>query len=360
MPHAGDTDPVCTPKASVLHGAQDLRLEEQSVDPPGPVELQIATRSTGICGSDLHYHRDYRNGDLIVKEPLILGHESAGLVIGIDAWREDITFARVYASGVLPNPSLIIKELCKTNSIIPPPGVTKIVSYELGAILEPLGVAMHATKRAQMIEGGSTLIFGAGAVGLLCGAMSRVAGSGKVVITDILAERVDFAVKNGFAHAGFVVPGNYGQNIDEKLESAREIARLACQMQTTNGEPPSEFERVFECTGVEACTQSAIYATRAGGKAIIVGMGTPIQTLPLAAALSREVDIVGTFRYANTYPSAISLVASNNPMLPDLERLVTHRFHGLERAPAAFEMAGKASDEQGNLVLKVVIKTGEE
>lgn len=118
---------------------------------------------------------------------------------------------------------------------------------------------MHATKRAQMIEGGATLIFGAGAVGLLCGAMSRVAGSGKVVITDILAERVNFAVKNGFAHAGFVVPRNCGQNIDEKLESAREIARLACQMQTTNGDPPSEYERVFECTGVEACTQSAIY-----------------------------------------------------------------------------------------------------
>lgn len=101
-------------------------------------------------------------------------------------------------------------------------------------------------------------------------------------------------------------------------------------------------------------------ATRAGGKAIIVGMGSPIQTLPLSAAFSREVDIMGTFRYANTYPNAISLVASNDPLLPDLEKLVTHEFHGLERAPAAFDMAGKARDEQGNLVLKVVIKMGEE
>ena len=89
-------------------------------------------------------------------------------------------------------------------------------------------------------------------------------------------------------------------------------------------------------------------------------MGSPIQTLHLSAALSREVDIVGTYRYANTYRSAISLVASNNPLLPDLERLMTHRFYGLERAPAAFNLAARASDEQGNLVLKVVIKTGEE
>ena len=59
------------------------------------------------------------------------------------------------------------------------------MSYELGAVLEPLGVAIHATRRAQMKEGDSTLIFGAGAVGLLCAAMCKVAGSAKVVIADI-------------------------------------------------------------------------------------------------------------------------------------------------------------------------------
>lgn len=118
---------------------------------------------------------------------------------------------------------------------------------------------MHATKRAQMQEGESTLIFGAGAVGLLCAAMSKVAGSGKVVIADIQAERVEFAVQNGFAHAGLVVPHKRGQGIDEKLEIARETARLASQVNIADEEPPHEYERVFECTGVEACTQSTIY-----------------------------------------------------------------------------------------------------
>ena len=87
-------------------------------------------------------------------------------------------------------------------------------------------------------------------------------------------------------------------------------------------------------------------------------MGNPIQTLPISAAALREVDIVGTFRYANTYPHAIKLVANNNPEMPDLEKLVTQRYCGLENVQEAFEMAGKATDEDGKLVLKVVIEMG--
>ena len=93
---------------------------------------------------------------------------------------------------------------------------------------------------------------------------------------------------------------------------------------------------------------------------MLVGMGSPIQTLPISAAALREVDLVGVFRYANTYEKAIELVASGNPLLPDLEKLVTHRYCGLESVQQAFEMAGKTSDEKGNLVLKVVIEMGGE
>lgn len=89
---------------------------------------------------------------------------------------------------------------------------------------------------------------------------------------------------------------------------------------------------------------------------MLVGMGSPIQTLPISAAALREVDLVGVFRYANTYPEAIELVASGHELLPDLEKLVTHRFYGLDCVQHAFEMAGKTSDEDGNLVLKVVVE----
>lgn len=86
-------------RASVLHGAKDLRIvsrsslmhavvlttskENRSLFPPGPTDLQIAVRATGLCGSDLHYYRHYRNGDITVREPMSLGHESAGVVVGV-------------------------------------------------------------------------------------------------------------------------------------------------------------------------------------------------------------------------------------------------------------------------------------
>lgn len=84
-------------------------------------------------------------------------------------------------------------------------------------------------------------------------------------------------------------------------------------------------------------------------------MGSPIQTLPLGAAALREVDIVGVFRYANTYAESIELVEQSMKSGPNLTKLVTHRFKGLEEAPNAFNMAGKTKDEEGRLVLKVVI-----
>lgn len=89
-------------------------------------------------------------------------------------------------------------------------------------------------------------------------------------------------------------------------------------------------------------------------------MGTPIQTLPISAAALREVDIMGVFRYANTYPTGIEVVSKTGPDYPEFAKLVTHRYIGLEAAPEAFDMAGKTKDDQGKLVIKVVLETGEE
>jgi L-iditol 2-dehydrogenase len=90
---------------------------------------------------------------------------------------------------------------------------------------------------------------------------------------------------------------------------------------------------------------------------MLIGMGNPVQTLPISAAALREVDLIGVFRYAKAYEEAIKLVASKNPMLPDLKKLITQRFEGLDSAPQAFEMAGKVKDEKGGLVLKVLLDT---
>jgi L-iditol 2-dehydrogenase len=92
---------------------------------------------------------------------------------------------------------------------------------------------------------------------------------------------------------------------------------------------------------------------------MLVGMGHPIQTLPLAAAALREVDIVGVFRYANTYPESIEIVQQAMKEGIDLTKLVTHRFKGLADASKAFDMAGRTKDDDGKLVLKVVIDSSE-
>ena len=95
---------------------------------------------------------------------------------------------------------------------------------------------------------------------------------------------------------------------------------------------------------------------------MLVGMGHPIQTLPIGAAALREVDIVGVFRYANTYEESIDIVlqAMKSSDGPDFSKLITHRFTGLQNAVKGFEMAGKTKDDDGNLVLKVMIDTNQQ
>lgn len=96
------------------------------------------------------------------------------------------------------------------------------ISSDLGVLLEPLGVAIHASRRAELREGYSVLVLGAGAVGLLCAATAKVSGASIAIIADIQKDRVDFAIENGFVHNGFVVPGKRGQDIEEKLQIAKE------------------------------------------------------------------------------------------------------------------------------------------
>jgi len=155
-----------------------------------------------------------------------------------------------------------------------------------------------------------------------------------------------------------LVPMKRGGGVEENLSIARETAAAAATVAAID-EDFDGFDAVFECTGVKACMQMAIYASCPGGKVIMIGMGTPVQTLPISAAALREVDLVGVFRYADTYAYGISILAGQNKdsgrSCPDLSKLITHRFVGLEKIPDAFQMAEKGVDENGKLVLKVII-----
>ena len=119
-------------------------------------------------------------------------------------------------------------------------------------------MAIHAVRRAQMKSSlqQSVLIFGAGAIGLLCAAVCRASGAVRVQIVDIQADRVNFATAHGYATDGMVIATKMPTNTDEGLRAARTTAFQACQVQSKTFEG---FDVVLECTGVEGCTQAAIY-----------------------------------------------------------------------------------------------------
>lgn len=130
------------------------------------------------------------------------------------------------------------------------------MSLDIGALLEPLGVALHAYRRSLMPENATVVVFGAGAVGLLCAAVAKLKGAGKIIIADIDAGRLDFAVKNGFAHSSYTVPMRRGKDIDESLAIAKETAADVGKIDGIG-----EVDVVFECTGVPSCVQAGIYVS---------------------------------------------------------------------------------------------------
>ncbi|KAI1133579.1 sorbitol dehydrogenase [Nemania abortiva] len=402
--------------ASVLHGPRDLRLETRNIERPSDGELQIAIKSTGICGSDVSYYKKFANGDLCACEPLSLGHESSGTVVAVGPKVAGFKIGdRVALEVGVPCGQCSIcrrgkYNLCKkmrfrssAKSVPhfqgtlqerinhPAAWCHKLpdhVSFEAAALLEPLSVGIHAVNRANPPPGSTALVMGAGTVGLLTAAMALQSGCTSVTIADVDAGRVDYAIKHGFATHGFVVTrplhlstsstsissdsgsmtpcSIISNSYQGQLEHAR---RLAADILSVSRPPAAlhnedEDEGVdvaFECTGKEACMQTCLYATRPGGKVIMVGMGTPIQTVPLSVAHLREIDILGIFRYANTYATGLRLLSPQGhgglrSILPSLDNMVTHRFKGLDAAKDAFELAGRTVDDDGNLVLKVIIE----
>lgn len=88
---------------------------------------------------------------------------------------------------------------------------------------------------------------------------------------------------------------------------------------------------------------------------MLIGMGTPVQSLPVSAAALREVDLCGVFRYANTYEEGIKILSSTEPHAPNFSSLITHEFESLAAVKDAFGMASRKEDDNGNLVIKVII-----
>jgi L-iditol 2-dehydrogenase len=136
------------------------------------------------------------------------------------------------------------------------------VTLESAALLEPLSVAIHATRRASIEQGDTAIVFGAGTVGLLVAAMAKMSGATTVVIADIDSGRVNYALSNGFAHKGYIVtPRRHLNDTAEKLAVAKEISQDVMHIASLNDIDFEGSDVTFDCTGKEICMQAGLYAS---------------------------------------------------------------------------------------------------
>jgi L-iditol 2-dehydrogenase len=188
------------------------------------------------------------------------------------------------------------------------------VSFEEGAMCEPLSVGIHACNRAGITIGSKVLITGSGPIGLMCMLAAKAAGATTVVIVDINEQRLKVAQQLG-ADATIVATADVSAEIKAK------------------GLGPIDV--TIECSGAEPAIRTAIRSTKSGGVVVLVGLGPAEIKLPIVDAAVREVDIRGIFRYANCYPKALALIASGKV---DVKPLITHRYE-LKDVVEAFKTA---------------------
>jgi L-iditol 2-dehydrogenase len=309
--------------AAVLHGIGDLRIEPRPVPVPGPRQVLVEVASVGICGSDVHYFEHGRIGDFVVREPLVLGHEASGTVVGRGeaALRHEIGQRVALEPGV---PCGGCREcrtghynLCRDVVFFATPPVDGAlaryvtihedfafalpdsVSDDAGALCEPLSVGLWACRKAGITLGARVAIAGAGPIGAVVMLVALAAGASEVIVSDPLAERR--ARLSSLGATGVVDAARSG---------------LAAEA--------ADADVFIDCSGSPDAILDGIRCVRPAGAAVLVGMCPSSEVpIPIASVQTREIRLTGTFRYANTYPEAIALIASGGI---DVEALVDARF----------------------------------
>ena len=312
---------------SVLDGPGKLRLEDRPVPVPGRGEVLVRIASVGVCGSDTHYFQEGRIGSFVVESPLVLGHEASGRIEGVgDGVDPALLGQRVSLEPGIPQP-YSKQTLAGHYNLDPdvrffatPPVDGTVAEYvvhpaafahpvpeglsdDAAALLEPLSVALAARAAGEVQLGDKVLIAGAGPIGLLVSAVCALAGA-DVTVTDVRAERLQTAPR-------------YGASRTFTAADAPE--------------PAPEYQVFIDATGAERAVLSGMQRLAPRGRCVLVGMGADTIALPVPLVQGRELRITGTFRYANTWPLAISIAEKG---LVDLDGLVTSR-HGLDDVEAA-------------------------
>jgi L-idonate 5-dehydrogenase len=331
-------------RACVIHDARDIRLEEQAQPAVTPQGVLVRVRAGGICGSDLHYYFEGRNGDFVIREPFIPGHEFSGEVaeIGADVTRLGVGQRVAIHPGRNCGRCLACREgrgnLCRNVYFMGSASrfphmqggfadyvlvdesqcypVSSALPFAIAAFAEPLAVALHAVERAGPLLGRSVLLTGAGPIGLLVLLAARRAGAETVCITDILDEPLALAGRIG---------ADLAVNIATSAES------LDSEVQRTGG-----FDVAFEVSGSPAGLATCLESVRPG--ATVVQVGTlPPGRFPVAGNLvmAKEIDFRGAMRFDREFAHSVACLDRG---LIDVAPLLTASVPAAE-ASAAFDLA---------------------
>lgn len=303
--------------SAVLYAPEDLRVEDRAVPEPAAGEVQVAVQAIGICGSDVHYYEHGRIGPFVVQHPMVIGHESAGSITavgpGVDPGRvgQAVALEPGVPCGHCPQCRAGRYNLCPDVKFFATPPVDGSIAqyvtipadfahpvpagvdFRQAAMAEPVSVAVWAVRKAGLAGGESVLVTGAGPVGLLVGQVARAFGAGAVTITDLNDYRLSVAGQLG-------------------LDARRADSPI-----------PGSFTALIECSGSTAALRAAMPLVERAGRVVLVGMGADEVAFDVPLIQNRELWVTGTFRYANTYPTALQLIASG---AVQVDPLLTHEF----------------------------------
>jgi len=343
------------PIALVLEEKNKLALRDIALqDRLGPGDVRISVDTVGICGSDVHYYTHGKIGPFVVKSPMVLGHEAAGVVAEVGEGVTHLAVGdRVCMEPGVPNMASKASKLgvynvdpdvrfwatppvhgCLTPSVVHPAAFTyKLpdhVSFAEGAMVEPFAIGMQAATRARIKPGDVALVTGAGPIGIMVALAALAGGCSKVYISDIVDEKLGVAAQYGNIH-----PINLTKaDVTEVVRS--ETAGWGADV-------------VFECAGAPKSVQTALEAVAPAGCVVWVGM--PVDPVPvdIVLAQSKEIRMETVFRYANMYDRAIEFLASGKV---DLKPLISETI-AFSDSVKAFDRAVEARPGDVKIQIKV-------
>ena len=331
-----------------LHGVGGMRLHLETIPEPEQGEVLIRVSSIGICGSDLHWFGEAGIGDARLSRPLVLGHEFSGVV---EDTRSTLNGSRVAVDPAIPclecefclegNPNFCERlhfaghgeddGALREYLAWPERNLHQLpdsINDAEGAMLEPLGVALHAVELGKIQPGAGVGVFGVGPIGLMIVQLARLAGAEEIVVTDRLQHRLEAALSCG-ATQGILVSDDW-----DKKEIWSATKNIGVQV-------------AFEAAGENQAVETAVEAVKPGGRVILVGIPSHDWTAFTASTARRKgLTIKLSRRMRYTYPRAIQLVREG---LIDVGALITGDY-AMTDYEEAFQIAERREG------LKVVIQ----